>query len=148
MRNNKNLTEYSMLFLIVVISLAVFMNIKNREINFCKSVFSGLMQGRESIQKFIDWKNLKAMGVDAGRTYVDLADDRERENYRKAFIKNTASGFKQTKGRLNLFTNWRIYDRDIDTVVIAADSKINKRVLLFIISKYPKARMAEIEWQK
>ena len=121
----------------------------NPEVNLCRSVFSGLVRGDYAAQKFIDWNNLKAVGVDVGAAYSQLPGEREKLNYRQAFIKSLSMGFNQTGAKLSAFTNWRVYDSSGGRTIIAADVPKGTRILFtFLRSPDGKKRLTDIQWKE
>lgn len=146
-KKEENILGYAVLAFVVISVLVVFAQIKNQDINYCRSIFNGLIKGNYNVQKNIGWENLTAMGVNAGGVYSNAINDKEKTDYKKFFILNFSRGFRQTGGELKLFTNWRIYDRDMESITVAADYKKYNKTILFTLSKYPKKRLVKIEWK-
>ncbi len=134
--------------IILIVSIGLFLYIKNQDINFCRRVFVGLVEGNHSVHKLIDWANFKAVGVDVGQAYLALPGDKERTGYQKAFIERFSLGFRQAKGTFKSFINWRLYDNRGETVVVAADYKAqDNKTILFTISKDGRKQLAGIQWE-
>lgn len=142
-KENTLILEYTLLFVVVLAAFMFFLHMRNQEVNLCRYVFSGLVKGSYGVQRFIDWENLQALDVDVAATYNNLANDKEKVNYKKSFIKNFSVGFKQGGGRLKSFTHWRIYDRDREKTVVAADYR--NKIILFTLSKYGR-RLIALQW--
>jgi len=146
MKKDIPILEYAVLIVIVMGALAFFIRMKSADIDFCRRVFSDLVKGSYAVQKFIDWENLKAMGIDVGATYRGFPDEKKRADYKNSFIKNLSFGFKRAGGTLNSFTNWRIRDKYSDKTVVAADYR--GKIILFTISKYGKRKLIAIQWKE
>lgn len=144
---NPAVLEYVALFVIIIVLIAGFFQLKNQEINFCRNIFKGLMGGRVGVQKFIDWEHLKALDTDVGADYTRLPDDKERLNYKKAFIMLFARGFHQGGGNLRSFTNWRIYNKDNSSVTVAADYLKHNKTILFTLAKSGKKKLVSLQWR-
>lgn len=147
MKKEENFLGYAVLAFVVISVLVVFAQVKNHDINYCRSIFNGLIKGNYNVQKNIGWEKLTAMRVNVGSTYSSITDDKEKKEYKRYFILNFSQGFKQVGGELKLFTNWRIYDRDMESVTVAADYNKYNKTILFTLSKYPKKRLIRIEWK-
>ncbi len=146
-KKEENILGYVVLAFVIIFVFVIFTQVKNHDINYCRGIFSGLIKGNYNAQKNIGWEKLTAMGVNVGGVYSGIADDKEKKEYKKFFILNFSQGFKQTGGELKLFTNWRIYDRDMENIIVAADYKKYNKIILFTLSKYPKKRLVKIEWK-
>lgn len=131
----------------VIILLALFFVTGKNEVTLCRNIFKGLIQARQSVQKYIDWENFKALGLDIGATYNKFPNDKEKSDYRREFIKNLSSGFKRQGGRFNAFSGWRIYKRSDEGTVVAADYKAKAKTMLFTLSGsgYPR-KLTAIQW--
>ena len=131
----------TLVIIIIVIVLSAgwlfYRNIKNQgqDVNFARRVFVDLTRGRHSVQSRVDWQNLQAVGVDVGKDYSSLPNDKERADYQRAFIDNFALSFRRTGGSLKLLTNWRIYDDQDDLVIVAVDIKGRDKTMFFTFSK-------------
>jgi hypothetical protein len=135
------------LVLFLTVGLAAGCVFYPQEVEFARRVFTGLVRGRRVVAKYIDWHSLKATGVDVGATYNSLASEKERRDYRKAFIQNFSFSFRTSGGRLNWFKNWRIHSRDSRKITVAADA--GTMTLLLYISADPRQRkLLGIEWGK
>ena len=135
----------------LVVGLFFYINIQNQDINFSQRVFAGLVKGRHLVQKLIDWGNLKAVGVNVGQTYSNLPNDKERADYRQAFINSFSSGFRQAGGNFKSFVNWRLYNnpdcaRDTNNIIVAADYKGKDKTILFTLSQDGRKRLTAIQW--
>jgi len=145
MKNNQPLLEYSILALVIIACIVFFLHLKNQEINLCQSILGSLSQGKTTVEKFIDWENLNALGVNVGATYTGLANEKEKADYKKAFIQNFAFGFQKSGGKSVLFRHWRIYQRDSGKVIVACDYSGYNKTLLFIISKLGKNKLISLQ---
>ena len=138
--------EYYILVIIgAVLVAAFFMVIRQPDLDLARKVLSSLAQGRESIQAVIDWPSFKAMGNDVGADYEKLPSERQKLYFRKAFVINFSLSFKASGGELRNYGNWRVYSRDKEKTIVAADT-VSKKTVLFVISKkYGKSKITEIK---
>jgi len=145
MKNNQPVLEYTILIIVLIAGIALFLHLKNQEINLCQSILGSLAQGKPAVEKFIDWENFKALGVDVGATYASLANEKEKADYKKAFIQNFAFGFQKSGGKPALFKHWRIYQRESGKVIVACDYSGYNKMLLFTISKLGKNKLISLQ---
>lgn len=136
---------------IVLISLTViflvFQRVKPKnDVELCRDIFRGFVEGDRSSQNSIDWERLKALGYDVGATYSKLPNAQEKEDYRREFYKNFSLSFKRNGGRFEAFTNWRIYEQNGPTAIIAADYKEKSTTVLFTLSGFEKKKITNIKW--
>lgn len=139
--------EISSLVAVVFVSLWFFLQMKTQELHLCQKAFRGLVKGSYGVQKFIDWEHLQAVGVDVGNTYSKFANQKEKVDYKKGFMRGFPLGFKQTGGKLKAFVNWRIFSQDAQKTIIAVDYTSKNKTLLFTVSKYPKKKIVAIQWK-
>jgi hypothetical protein len=147
MRNNQPILEYIILLVVIMVALAFFLQVKNQEINFCRAVFTHLVKGSAPAEKFIDWENFKAVGMDVGATYNGLPNEKEKSAYRQAFIKSFSVGFSRVKAELKSFTHWRLYAQQGAEVVVACDYSGYNKTLLFTVSKLGKKKLVSLQWK-
>jgi hypothetical protein len=60
----------------------------DREVDFARKVFNGLVEGRESAQNLIAWEQFIVMDQNVGEAYLKMPVERERYFFRKSFIIN------------------------------------------------------------
>ncbi len=137
--------EFSTLALVITAGLIFFLWLKSQDINFCRNVVSNLVNGRYSVEKHIDWDNFKGMGIDVGAAYTKFPNEVEKKKYKIAFISNLSSGFKRVGGNFRSYVNWRVYSREADKVVIAADSRNGKVTTLFTLSVAGKKKLVSVQ---
>lgn len=140
--------EWAVLAVVVISALVFLLHLKNQEINLCRRLFNGLVKGSYGVVRLIDWDNLKALDVDVAATYAQLPNEAEKTNYKKAFIKGFSAGFRQIRGRLKEFARWRIYDRDSEKTVVAADYLGQNKTLLFTFLRYGRPKLIAIQWEE
>ena len=137
---------------IILISLAVifiiFLRAKPKnDLELCRDIFWGFVEGRQSLQNYIDWEHLRALGLDVGATYRKLPNPKEKEDYRREFYKNFSVSFKRNAGRFEAFTNWRIYEKAALGTIIAADYKLKSKTALFTLSGFENKKLTNIKWE-
>lgn len=148
MQEKQNLIlAYALLIFVIIFCLVFFVNIKNQDINFCRRVFEGLVKGRYTVEKFVDWAEFKGFEKDIGSIYNQFSSEKAKTAFKTEFIKNFALGFIRGGGKLKLFTHWRIYRQDNRETVVAADYKTPtyKHTLLFTITKNGKHKLTSIQ---
>ncbi len=133
---------------VIIIFFIFSLGIPKGEVSFCRNIFKGLTERRQSIQKLIDWENLKALGVDIGATYNQLPNAKEKSDYRREFIKNFSASFRGAGGRFVAFSNWRKYKHSGPDTIIAADYLTKAKTILFVFSGYGKKKLTAILWEK
>ena len=139
--------EYAIIVALVLCAITYAATRTKSEIDSCKSVFNGLIQGKFSVAKSIDWENLKALEGDVGAPYRSFTGEKAKDGFRRAFIKSFSLGFKRGQGRISDFNNWRLYAKDSDKTVIAADCPKYKKILLFAFSKNNPSKLISLEWK-
>ena len=117
-----------------------------RDVEFCRSVFRGLVNGSASVEQHIDWEHLRGLNVDVGATYTKLSTPLDRTQYREKFVEAFSKGFQLTGARSSSFVNWRVADRQADTITVAADYPSKKKTLLFVIPSVGTKRIEAIRW--
>ena len=135
-------------FGVIIVFFILSLGIPKGEVSFCRNIFKGLTEGRQSIQKSIDWENLKALGLDIGATYNQLPDAKEKQDYRREFIKNLSASFRGAGARFAAFSNWRKYKHSGIDTIIAADYQAKARTILFVFSGYGNKKLTAILWEK
>ncbi|MCM8789933.1 MAG: hypothetical protein NC916_02810 [Candidatus Omnitrophica bacterium] len=141
---------FGVVFAIVIIGLSFIIFFTGSEINaagLSQKIFIGMVTGREGVGKYIDWYELKAFGTDVAAAYSNLPDEKERADYRREFFKNLASGFRYSGGRAQDFINWRIYKKEGEKTIVAADYSGKGRTVLFTLSGDTKKKLTAIEWE-
>jgi len=151
-RQYRHSREYLVLVVLVALAIALlvfFLTRGQEDINFCRrTIFGGLVSGRQSVKEFIDWEHFKGLGLDFAEAYARLPNTQERQAYQQAFVASFSLAFKRLKGRSAAFTNWRIYRKADQEVVVAADYPAQKKTLLFTFSKGGGIRkLVALEWK-
>ena len=127
----------------VVVIIAALLRLSDRDVRFCRGVLHDLVMGRQSVQSRIDWERVTAMGVDIGATYAQLPNDGERAQYRRAFIRNFADGFRKSGGRLDGFTHWMVAPDG----TVSADYPAKGKTLVFHLSAGGHRQLEGIGWR-
>ena len=142
--------EYVIVIAVILAAFFLFSGKKRQDLEFCRDVLFGrLVAGSLSVEKLIDWDNFQGLGKDMGQDYKKMPNDKERQLYRKSFVKAFSAGFREKGGSYRAFTNWRIYSQGEGKVVIAADYPSHKKTLLFqIIKKGNERKLAALEWKE
>lgn len=146
MKNNRQLLEYAIVGVIILTVVLVFWQVKNKDINFCRKVFYGMMRGDSKVENYVDWENFQAVGVDVGAAYRQLPDEKEKLAYRASFFKGFPAGFRKFSGKPEAFVNWRDYGVKDGKKIVAVDY-IYGKTLLFSISRLKGVKLYSIQWE-
>lgn len=92
------------------------------DVSFAKSTFESLTRGDSDVIEKIDWETLISLGIPVGQQYLALKDDSEREEFRKGFVTQFSTNFRESGGSVENFTNWRVTLHDENNTRVAADS--------------------------
>ncbi len=143
------LLGYGAMVILAVAGLAWAMRaVSHDEAAWCRRVFAGLAAGRLYVQGDVNWERLKALGADVGEDYRALPNERERANFRRAFITRFASSFQGAKGRVQDFTGWRSQGRDDEgRLIVAVDYPAKQQTLLVTVSELGQRRVDALQWQ-
>ena len=153
---------------VVGVIVLVLRNPQEDAVRWTKQTFETLVSGRSSVQARIAWERLSAVGVDVGATYTKLPNAREQAQYRQAFLRELASGFRRSGARAESFVNWRIEEsaesaemkaqsaqnksaegaeRDARTMVVAADFPAKQKTLLMTLTVGKPRQVTGIGWK-
>ncbi|GEM_PF-6274077 len=130
----------------LIASAAIVLNVTRGDVDRGRAVFSGLVYGRQNVQRDIEWEHLRGLDVDVGQAYRALPSDKERTGYRRAFVENFAKGFAIAHAKVSDFVNWRIAQRSPETVSVAADYRGKGRTLLVMLNASTK-HLVSLQWQ-
>ncbi len=147
MKNNPKETsplKGIIIFLMVIGALFLFKT-RYSELDVARAALGGLIQSNQSVAGLLKWDKLKAVGADIGATYLAYKTDKERNDYKKYFIRGFSAGFKEVKGNYNEFTNWRLYEKTAQKTVVAVDYR--DKILLFTLPKNEK-KITDIQWKE
>ena len=130
------------------VTLAILLALKSttREVDFCRSVFRGLVNGSPSVERKIDWEHLQAVGTDVGKEYRLFRLDSDRTNYRANFIGSFSRGFRLVGGSFGAFVKWRVAEKGPETVTVAADYPLKSKTLLFVIPASGEPKLLGLHW--
>ena len=103
------------------------------DVGFARSTFEALARGDSAVANKIDWAVFTSMGVDFGASYVALSSAVEKEKMVTSFITQFATSFRESGGKVEGFTNWRVVSHDSQKTEVAADSP--NGVLTVIVSE-------------
>ena len=92
------------------------------DLNFAKSTFESLARGDTDAASKIDWETFTSMGVNVGAQYVKIPSETEKQDFRKAFVTQFSSSFRDSGGSVDSFVNWRVIYHDENRTDVAADS--------------------------
>ncbi|YCM46401.1 hypothetical protein V2O64_10265 [Verrucomicrobiaceae bacterium 227] len=103
------------------------------DVSFARNTFESLCRGDSSVAHKIDWPVLTSMGTEAGAAYNDLTSQVEKDQFTSNFIAQFATSFRETGGKIEDFTNWRVVAHDQLNTEVAADAP--KGVLSLLVSE-------------
>ena len=87
---------------------------------FARDSVTMLAAGAPGAQDVIEWTTLQGSSLDVGALYRALPDDRERADFRAAFVTHFSSTLHEQGVDISALTSWRVDDRRGDTVVVTA----------------------------
>ena len=135
---------------LVTIGLVVFIvRMSHHEVEFCRRVFAGLVNGDSRVCRLVDWDRFKALETDVGAVYRQLPNDTEKSQYQRTFVEHFSKSFRDTGGQFKSFANWRREDTLDGQVVVAADYPSKHSTLLFRVpASWWKKRLFAIQWKQ
>ena len=135
------------LALLGIAALVFALRAGERDVAFCRRVFTGLAEGRQSVRYQIRWEHLTAMGKDVGAEYAQLPDERARSGYQQAFVAKFADGFRKAGGRVSAFTNWRTETGQDGRAVVIVEYPEKRSTLLFHLAAGGPRNVESIQWK-
>ena len=139
--------QYGVLALAFVAALGFVSQLHNREVKFCRSVLSGLIDGDPSVLPLVNWEHFNAVGLNIGDTYTHLADEHERVQYEESFVAHFSEAFHKEGRTVKDFTNWRKLGERGNQVAVAADYPAKNKTLLFLIPADGPKKLEGLQWQ-
>lgn len=146
-----NIKFFGLIFAIIIFGLFFIIFFSGGEKSapaLSRQIFIGMVQGKQAVEKHIDWYELKALGIDVATIYSKLANEKERDDYRKEFFKNLSLGFKMSGGNPQAFINWRVYKVEGEKTIVAADYSGKGRTVLFTLSRGRQKKLTAVEWEE
>ena len=128
---------------IVLMGLAAVVLIgcgRRDEVKLARQVVTQLAQGRYAVRKLIDWPGFIAFEQPIGEDYKTLPNDKEKEDYQRAFVDSFKKGFQEQKGNLNAFYDWRVFSKKDPNFTIVAANLHNDKIVLLIGIKHERGR--------
>jgi hypothetical protein len=146
--NKTQIILFGVVLLVVLVAVfMVYSPVPKNDLDFGRMVFKGLIAGDASIDEHIDWSSVKMMGQDVAAQHATYAEPAAREVFRKALIKNIATSFAQTGGKISDFTDWRVHETRGAVVILAADYDKKDGVLLVTLTHEDGERkLIGLEW--
>jgi len=138
--------RYTLVTLVGIASLVLLMRMSRGEVAVGREIFQGLVTGKPSVQKRIDWAHLSAVGVEVGATYTQLPNEQAKAKYRRFFVEYFSKGFRKAGGSPKAFVRWRIQERTPAWVVVAADYPAKQKTLLLTMATSGR-KLQGIQWQ-
>jgi hypothetical protein len=151
LREGKSMKTKNRITLTIFLALSFLAGCAQTEsdVQLTRRIFNGLCNGRQAVEKLIDWEGLKAVETDVGQAYTTLKNEKEKADYRKVFFYNFSYAFKAAGGKASLFYNWRVKTLEPDKTVVAAETSGRSKVILFTLTRKGKERkLTDIEWEK
>ena len=92
------------------------------DVSFARKTIESLARGESSVADRIDWPVFSMMGENLGASYVALTSGVEKEKFVNGFITQFALNFRESGGKIENFTNWRVTLHDKLKTEVAADT--------------------------
>jgi hypothetical protein len=108
-------------------------------LNNSQATFEGICKGDVSIEKYINWEQIKIDGEEVGQMYVTMSTDYERSSYKKARLERLASVYKARGLSPMTVKNWRIETRGVESATVVADAP-SKGKIIIDLQKYGAAK--------
>ncbi|HVO30640.1 MAG TPA: hypothetical protein VMV18_07885 [bacterium] len=89
---------------------------------FARAAFEKLSAGDPAAAASIDWEALRGRTLDVGSVYRALGDDKERADFRAAFLANFAGTLREQGVASADYTGWRAEKKSTDAEVVTAAS--------------------------
>ena len=70
----------------------------------------------------IDWETFTSLGNNIGVRYIALTSEVEKQKFITGFISQFARSFRESGGKIEDFTNWRVMAQNEIWKEVAADS--------------------------
>ncbi|MBP7835969.1 MAG: hypothetical protein KA022_00655 [Candidatus Omnitrophica bacterium] len=147
-KKNPPVLEYTILAAIIIAASLFIFQVARGDIDTARAIFKDLTNGRYSVQRHIGWEQLKGLDINVGATYSSFATGKEKNGYKKAFIRHFSSGFKSFGGDYKSFVNWRIDSKAANQVVVAADYSGHNRTLLLTLSGTWRKKLSSLQWKQ
>lgn len=90
--------------------------------SFARNTFESLARGDSAVADKIDWPVFTSMGTNVGMSYVALSSEVEKGKFITGFITQFATSFRESGGKIEDFTNWRVMLHNDLRTEVAADS--------------------------
>lgn len=111
--------------------------------SFARNTFESLARGDSAAADKIDWQVFTSMGNNVGMSYIALSSEVEREKFVTGFITQFATSFRESGGKIEDFTNWRVMLHNDLRTEVAADSP-NGDLTVIVAKRDGKERVTSI----
>ena len=89
--------------------------------NLAKSTFEGTVKGDVSIAKNIDWQTFRFQGEDYGPSYLTLATDYQRTQFKSAIIMKMSAIFNAKNWTAVNVRNWKVGAKGVESAIVSAE---------------------------
>ncbi len=117
------------------------------DVSFAKNTFESLVRGDSEVADKIDWEVLTSLGINAGASYVALDSEEEKKQFITGFITQFATSFRENRGQLEDFTNWRVVSHNSLRTEVAADSP-DGVLTIIVAERNDKERVTSISFSE
>lgn len=111
--------------------------------SFARNTFESLARGDSAVADKIDWPVFTSLGKNVGMSYVALSSEVEKEKFITGFITQFSTSFRESGGRIEDFTNWRVMLHNDLRTEVAADSP-NGDLTVILAKRDGKERVTSI----
>ncbi|MFH1678770.1 MAG: hypothetical protein ABH914_04035, partial [Candidatus Omnitrophota bacterium] len=131
----------------LVAAAILFFTIREKsDLQLCRDIFWDLLNGKQSVQKYIDWEKFQAIGINVGELYNQLPNASEQADFRKQLIKSLSMNFKLVGGKPEAFVDWREVSKEGENTVVSAYYTDKQETILFTLTGYEKKKLISMQW--
>lgn len=114
-------------------------------VDFAKTVFSGLVNGDQSVQSLIDWEVFRAGPSNVATSYNAQTSDSGKATFRTSFIFSFGQGFRATGSTAAGMSNWGQTSEDANWAVVQATNPGRGNLIMTISKRGGVRRLAAID---
>ena len=114
------------------------------DVEFARDVFRRMAEGDPAVEPMLDWETLRMPGGDVASEYNEIADEENRAEFRREFLKGFATSFKASGGSAESATNWREESKGQGGTQVATDSPTGNTLVFTVVRKDGRQKISEL----